>query len=445
MTNVLLEKKGNIAVATINRPKALNALNSAVVADLDEMIGQIMADEEIRALVITGSGEKAFVAGADIGEMSTLTKAEGEAFGKLGNDVFRRLEKLPIPTIAAVNGFALGGGCELSMSCDIRICADTAVFGQPETGLGITPGFGGTQRLARLVGPGMAKQLIYTAKNIKADEALRIGLVNAVYPAEELMPAAEKMASTIAKNAPIAVRACKKAINEGLEAKMDDAIVIEDLAYLCMDFRKPLGRPFEAPYQASVARYTDNYILLVSGSKIFSYAGQRIAVAAISDALFRREYPALRRRYNIGRLGDAYVLVFLYAASSGTSHSAQHALAAMFRAAADGELDFVGEASEYARRARLTKETFLRHGFRIVYDKDRDEPVSDGFFYTVGYGAMTSAELLSELLLYGICAISLTSTGSRQSGIRVCVSQMNRPEQFEMLEERLTAFAENNR
>ena len=228
MTNVLLEKKGNIAVATINRPKALNALNSAVVADLDEMIGQIMADEEIRALVITGSGEKAFVAGADIGEMSTLTKAEGEAFGKLGNDVFRRLEKLPIPTIAAVNGFALGAGCELSMSCDIRICADTAVFGQPETGLGITPGFGGTQRLARLVGPGMAKQLIYTAKNIKADEALRIGLVNAVYPAEELMPAAEKMASTIAKNAPIAVRACKKAINEGLEAKMDDAIVIEE-------------------------------------------------------------------------------------------------------------------------------------------------------------------------------------------------------------------------
>ena len=224
-----------------------------------------------------------------------------------------------------------------------------------------------------------------------------------------------------------------------------DAIVIEDLAYLCMDFRKPLGRPFEAPYQTSVARYTKNYILLVSGSKIFSYAGQRIAVAAISDTLFRREYPALRRRYNIGRLGDAYVLVFLYAASSGTSHSAQHALAAMFRAAADGELDFVGEASEYARRARLTKETFLRHGFRIVYDKDRGEQVSDGFFYTVGYGAMTSAELLSELLLYGVCAISLTSTGSRQHGIRVCVSQMNRPEQFEMLEERLRVFAENHK
>lgn len=228
MTNILLEKKGLYAVATINRPKALNALNSEVLSDLDELVRTISADADIRALVITGSGEKAFVAGADIGEMSTLTPAEGEAFGKHGNDVFRKLETLPIPTIAAVNGFALGGGCELSMSCDIRLCADTAVFGQPEAGLGITPGFGGTQRLARLVSPGMAKQLIYTAKNIKADEAYRIGLVNAVYPLDELLPAAEKMAETIAKNAPIAVRACKKAINEGLEAKMDDAVVIEE-------------------------------------------------------------------------------------------------------------------------------------------------------------------------------------------------------------------------
>ena len=224
MTNVLLEKKGHIAVATINRPKALNALNSQVLEDIDQLVEQVKADDEIRALVITGSGEKAFVAGADIGEMSTLTKAEGEAFGKKGNDVFRKLETLPVPTIAAVNGFALGGGCELSMSCDIRICADTAVFGQPEAGLGITPGFGGTQRLARLVGLGMAKQLIYTAKNIKADEALRIGLVNAVYPLAELMPAAEKLAETIAKNAPIAVRACKKAINDGMQVDIDRAV-----------------------------------------------------------------------------------------------------------------------------------------------------------------------------------------------------------------------------
>ena len=228
MTHILLEKKGNVAIATIDRPKALNALNSEVLNDLNTLVDTVNADPEIRVLILTGSGEKAFVAGADIGEMSSLSKAEGEAFGKKGNDVFRRIETLPIPVIAAINGYALGGGCELSMACDIRIASDTAVFGQPETGLGITPGFGGTQRLARLIGPGMAKQLIYSARNIKADEALRIGLVNAVYPAEELMAAAEKLAETIARNAPIAVRACKKAINEGLEQPMDEAIVLEE-------------------------------------------------------------------------------------------------------------------------------------------------------------------------------------------------------------------------
>lgn len=228
MKHILLEKKGNVAIATIDRERALNALNSEVLEDLDALVDAVSADEEIRALILTGKGEKAFVAGADIGEMSTLTKAEGEAFGKKGNDVFRRIETLPIPVIAAVNGYALGGGCELAMACDIRICSDTAVFGQPETGLGITPGFGGTQRLARLIGPGMAKQLIYAARNIKADEALRIGLVNAVYSAAELLPAAEKLAETIAKNAPIAVRACKRAINEGLELPMDEAIALEE-------------------------------------------------------------------------------------------------------------------------------------------------------------------------------------------------------------------------
>ena len=224
-----------------------------------------------------------------------------------------------------------------------------------------------------------------------------------------------------------------------------DALVVEDLAYLCMDFRKPLGRPFEAPYQATVARYTDNYVLMLSGSKIFSYAGQRIAVVAIPEKVYKRSYPALKERYGMGRLGDAYVLSILYAASSGTSHSAQYALAAMFKAAADGDLRFVDEASEYARRAKLTKEMFCRHGFRIVYDNDLGEEVSDGFFYTIGYGTLSSAELLKELLLYGVCAISLSTTGSKQDGIRVCISQMNRPEQFDLLDERLAAFAANHR
>ncbi|MCR4908541.1 MAG: enoyl-CoA hydratase/isomerase family protein [Lachnospiraceae bacterium] len=227
MAFINLEKKEKIAVITINRPEALNALNSAVLDELEAAIDSIDVNET-RALVITGAGEKSFVAGADIGEMSSLSKAEGEAFGKKGNDIFRKIETLPVPVIAAINGFALGGGCELSMSCDIRIAADSAIFGQPEVGLGITPGFGGTQRLARIVGPGMAKQMIYTARNIKADEALRIGLVNAVYPLSDLMAEAEKLAGTIAKNAPIAVRACKKAINDGLEAGMDDALVIEE-------------------------------------------------------------------------------------------------------------------------------------------------------------------------------------------------------------------------
>ncbi|GAA6492669.1 enoyl-CoA hydratase-related protein [Candidatus Bariatricus faecipullorum] len=227
MEFVTYETEGQVGIITINRPKALNALNSAVLNDLNAVIDGVDTNE-VRCLILTGAGEKSFVAGADIGEMSTLTKEEGEAFGKKGNDIFRKLETLPIPVIAAVNGFALGGGCEISMSCDIRICSDNAVFGQPEVGLGITPGFGGTQRLARLVGPGMAKQMIYTARNIKADEALRIGLVNAVYPQAELMDAAKKMAAGIAKNAPIAVRNCKKAINEGLDLDMDKAIELEE-------------------------------------------------------------------------------------------------------------------------------------------------------------------------------------------------------------------------
>ena len=227
MEFVTYETEGAVGIITINRPKALNALNSQVLDDLNEAFDSVDLGE-IRALILTGAGEKSFVAGADIGEMSSLTKAEGEAFGKKGNDIFRKIETFPIPVIAAINGFALGGGCEIAMSCDIRLCSENAVFGQPEVGLGITPGFGGTQRLARIVGVGRAKEMIYGARNIKADDAYRIGLVNHVYPLEELIPAAKKMAAGIAKNAPIAVRNCKKAINEGLQMDMDQAIVIEE-------------------------------------------------------------------------------------------------------------------------------------------------------------------------------------------------------------------------
>ena len=227
MQTVLYTQEGAVGVVTIDRPKALNALNSTVLDELRQAFEAIDL-ETVRCVVITGSGEKSFVAGADIGEMSNLTQGEAEAFGKKGNDLFRMIETFPVPVIAAVNGFALGGGCELALCCDIRICSDNAQFGQPEVGLGITPGFGGTQRLVRAVGPGRAKEMIYTARSIKADDALRVGLVNAVYPQAELMPAAMRLAGTIAKNAPIAVRACKKAINEGTQVDMDSAIVIEE-------------------------------------------------------------------------------------------------------------------------------------------------------------------------------------------------------------------------
>lgn len=240
MSFVTYETEGAVGIITISREKALNALNSQVLDDIKAAFDAVDLNT-VRCLILTGAGDKSFVAGADIGEMSTLTKAEGEAFGKKGNDVFLSIEKFPIPVIAAINGFALGGGNEIAMSCDIRLCSDNAVFGQPEVGLGITPGFGGTQRLARLVGAGVAKQLVYTARNIKAAEAYRIGLVNEVFSAtvdeagnvtataqENLMAAAKKMAAVVAANAPIAVRASKKAINDGLQVSIDEGVAIEE-------------------------------------------------------------------------------------------------------------------------------------------------------------------------------------------------------------------------
>lgn len=226
MAFVEVSKQGHVGIVTMNRPETLNALSSAVFADLLKAFDVVENDEEIYVVVVTGAG-RSFVAGADISEMATMNVVEGKNFGDLGNQAMLRLERMEKPTIAAINGFALGGGCELSMSCDIRICSDNAMFGQPEVQLGITPGYGGTQRMARLVGAGIAKELIYTAKNLSAQDAYRIGLVNAVYPQEELMAAAEKLAGKIAKNAPIAVRLSKKMINDGLAMPIADAVAME--------------------------------------------------------------------------------------------------------------------------------------------------------------------------------------------------------------------------
>lgn len=229
----------------------------------------------------------------------------------------------------------------------------------------------------------------------------------------------------------------------GTLATKYDTVVIEDLAYLGMDFRKELGHPFEPPYQATVARYTKNYMLMLSASKIFSYAGERIATVAISDELFDRSYPALKDEFGMDTLGRAFIFVILYTLSSGVTHSAQHALAAMYEAACDGRLDFVGETREYARRAGLLKEVFLRHGFHIVYDKDLDEEVSDGFFFTIGRRGYTGDDLLAELIHYGVSAISLRTTGSEQQGIRVCTS-MVKDEHYPLLDERLRVFNEQH-
>lgn len=222
-----------------------------------------------------------------------------------------------------------------------------------------------------------------------------------------------------------------------------DVIVIEDLAYFAMDFRKDLGTPFQPPFQPSVAHYTDHYILQISGSKAFSYAGQRIGVAAISDKLYHRAYEGLTQRYGSGTFGTVYIHRVLYALSSGTSHSAQYALAAMLKAASDGTFDFVNEVKEYGRRAAKLKRIFTRYGFKIVYDHDLDEPVADGFYFTIGYPGMTGSQLMEELICYGISAISLTTTGSRQEGVRACTSFI-KPHQYELLEERLKIFDENH-
>ncbi|HHT24517.1 MAG TPA: enoyl-CoA hydratase [Clostridiaceae bacterium] len=225
-----------VATITIDRPKALNALNTQVLREIAAAFAGLDL-KAIRCVILTGAGDRSFVAGADIGEMVEMDSAAGKELGITGNKVMRDIENFPIPVIAAINGFALGGGNELAMSCDIRLASDNAIFGQPEVGLGITAGFGGTQRLARVIGSlSKAKEILYTGRNIKADQALEIGLVSAVYPQEELMSQAEKMASIIAANAPIAVRNTKEAIDRGLQTDIDSAIAIEvDLFGACFD------------------------------------------------------------------------------------------------------------------------------------------------------------------------------------------------------------------
>ncbi|HHW06470.1 MAG TPA: crotonase [Clostridia bacterium] len=225
--NVTLERQGPIALLTINRPQVLNALNEETLRELEAALDEIAADREIRVVIITGAGEKAFVAGADIAFMQNLTPLEAKRFARLGQTVFSKIENLPQPVIAAINGYALGGGCELAMACDIRVASTRAKLGQPEVNLGLIPGFGGTQRLTRLVNPGIAKEILFTADTYDAEAAKQMGLVNHVVPPEELMQFCKDMAARIAAKGPVAVQLCKEAVNDGLEMDLEKALIHE--------------------------------------------------------------------------------------------------------------------------------------------------------------------------------------------------------------------------
>lgn len=230
MALVEVTKQGNVGIVTMNRPEALNALSSAVFADLTAALDQVEQDDDVYVVIITGAG-RAFVAGADIGEMANMNVEEGLAFSELGNSLLMRVDMFPKPTIAAVNGFALGGGCELSLACDIRIASEKAKFGQPEVGLGIIPGFGGTQRMARIIGTGAAMELIYTAETIDAKRAEAIGMVNHVVAPDELMDFALNLANKIAANAQVAIRTSKMAIRRGIDCDISTAVTYEALAF----------------------------------------------------------------------------------------------------------------------------------------------------------------------------------------------------------------------
>ncbi len=236
MSFVEIQKNDKTAVLTINRPEALNALNSQVLSDLKAALDELKKEADLRCLIITGAGPKSFVAGADIGEMSTMNPKKGEAFGVAGNKVMSQVASFPCPVIAAVNGYALGGGFELALACDLRLASEKARFAFPETGLGITPGFGGTQRLARLVGPALASELIFTGRTVKADEALAKGVVSQVCAPEELLDKAQELADTIAGRAPIAIRQAKKAIRGGLDLTLEKGLDYESECFgKCFD------------------------------------------------------------------------------------------------------------------------------------------------------------------------------------------------------------------
>lgn len=328
-----------------------------------------------------------------------------------------------VPTVGSMQG-----------SFTLQIILEQRLKGQKDTMLFIMPGFPANRQQAKVLGIKHEQFDIYQYRGKKLEEKLesylKKGNITGILYSNPNNPAwinlTEEELEII-----------------GRLATKYDAIVIEDMAYFGMDFRVNVQEP--GTKGLSVAKYTDNYVLLLSGSKIFSYAGQRIAMVCLSDSVYNRKYKYFEEFYEMPKLGDAYIFGVLYVASSGTAHSAQYAMARMMDAAVDGELKFVENCSEYGRRGGIMKKLFTDNGFHIVYDMDGERPIADGFFFTVGYGDMTGAELQKELLKYGVASIALDTTGSEQPGIRACVSAVSRPEQFEALERFLKKFNEDHK
>lgn len=307
---------------------------------------------------------------------------------------------------------------------------------EKDTMLYINPGFPAQRNQGKVLGFNMEQFDIYDYRGKKLEEKLesilKSGRVTGIIYSNPNNPAWTNLTE-------------EELEIIGRMATKYDCIVLEDLAYMGMDFRTDFSKPYCAPYIPTVAKYTDNYILLCSASKIFSYAGQRIALVCMSDAVYNRQYQALLDFYEMGAFGDAYIYGVLYCASSGTAHSAQYALTAMLEAAVERKLDFVGSCSEYGRRGGIVKKIFTDNGFHIVYDIDGDKPISDGFFFTAGYKDMDSTQLQKELMRYGVSSISLPSTGSVQNGVRVCVSMISDDETFKLLEDRLKKFNDDHK
>lgn len=353
----------------------------------------------------------------DISGIPQLKKA-GKEFIKAFLDINVE-EKCIVPTV---------GSMQASFTLMLLLKQRLA---EKDTLLLINPGFPAQRHQAKLLGMRTQAFDIYQyrgeALEAKLEEELSSGIVTAMIYSNPNNPAWTNLTD-------------KELEIIGRMATKYDVIVMEDLAYMGMDFRRDFGHPGEAPFIPTVSKYTDNYILLISASKIFSYAGQRIAIVGMSPSVFSRQYPFFEQFYEMPAFGDAYIFGVLYCASSGATHSAQYALAGMMDAAVKGELNFVDHTSEYGRRAGIVKKSFLDNGFHLVYAIDGDQPISDGFFFTIGYPGMTGTELQRELMKYGISCISLPSTGSEQEGVRVTISMVSTPEDMTTLEDRLKAF-----